>query len=241
LSEGLLAMGADPVVVPVLEVRAPEFCGPLDDALWQLESFDWLILTSVNAVAAVTERCALLGVAVGAVPVAAVGRVTAEAARSAGFDVRVVPQGGSMENSEGVVEALRGLVDGNCVLLPRAAAARDVIPEELAAAGAAMTVVEAYRMGIPEGAVEGLREALREGVDVAAFTSSSSVRHLAEVAREAGIGFPLEGAAGLVKAVSIGPVTSGTLREFGWEPAAEAERPEVESLVYAVVKARDLV
>ena len=117
------------------------------------------------------------------------------------------------------------------VLLARAKVARDVIPEALTAAGALMTVVDAYQTALPDGARELLAEALRVGVDAATFTSSSSVRNLAEVAREAGVAFPMPG----VKAVSIGPVTSATLREFGWEPAGEAAAADLARLVDAVV------
>ena len=237
LSEQLTAKGAEPVVVPVLEMRPPDSYEPLDTALRGLAGFDWLIFTSVNAVETVADRCTRLGVSfteLDGLKVAAVGRATAAAAEMAGFRVDVVPEGVQAENSEGVVAALREMVAGKRVLLARAAVARDVIPEELAALGARMTVVDAYRTAIPEGAAERLREALRGGVDVAAFTSSSSVKHLAALAREAGIAFPLEG----MKAVSIGPVTSGTLREFGWEPMAEAVRADVAGLVEAIAGER---
>jgi uroporphyrinogen-III synthase len=83
---------------------------------------------------------------------------------------------------------------------------------------------------LPDGAQAALVEALRVGVDAATFTSSSTVRNLAEVAREAGIDFPFAG----VKAISIGPVTSATLREFGWEPAGEASASDLPGLIEAV-------
>ncbi len=110
-------------------------------------------------------------------------------------------------------------MSGRRFLLARAATARDVIPDALRAAGAFVDVVDAYRNAIPEAAPEKLRQAVAAGLDAATFTSSSSARHLAEVARAAGIAFPLEN----VAAISIGPVTSETLRELGWEPAAEAQ------------------
>lgn len=244
LSERLREMGAEPVAVPVLEMLPPDSYEPLDDALRGLGAFDWVIFTSGNAVEVLAARARVLGLGADGLDlgfsglrVAAVGRATALAAAKAGFRVDVVPEGAGTQkvyNSEGVVEALRGVVAGKRVLLARAAVARDVIPEGLAAAGARMTVVDAYRTGIPEGAAERLREALAGGVDAAVFTSSSSVRHLAALAREAGVGFPLESSVGLVKAVSIGPVTSGTLRELGWEPAAEADEANIGELVEAL-------
>ncbi|HME58199.1 MAG TPA: uroporphyrinogen-III synthase, partial [Terracidiphilus sp.] len=48
LSEGLRALGAEPVEVPVLEIRPPASFRPLDEALRQLDRYDWLILTSAN-------------------------------------------------------------------------------------------------------------------------------------------------------------------------------------------------
>ena len=242
LSDGLKALGAEPVEVPVLEIRPPESFAVLDEALGKLaggrdsQRFDWLILTSANTVAAVMERCRVLQLDVSEMKhlrVAAVGSATAEAARKADFRVTVVPDS---YNSEGVVAALGNSILGKRVLLARAKVARDVIPDALTAAGALMTVADAYQTVLPEGSEERLKEALRVGVDAATFTSSSSVRNLAEVAREAGVGFPLAGPSGQVKAISIGPVTSATLKEFGWEASGEAEASDLPGLIAAVVQ-----
>jgi len=78
-----------------------------------------------------------------------------------------------------------------------------------------------------------LREALQQGIAAATFTSSSSVTHLADAARRAGITFPFAG----VAAVSIGPITSRTLRSLGCEPAAEADPSDILGLLEAVVRA----
>jgi uroporphyrinogen-III synthase len=237
LSEGLRALGAVPVEVPVLEIRPPESYGPLDQALKKLNTFHWLVLTSANTVHTLAARCVELGVdfqGVELLSVAAVGSATAEAARKAGMRVTLVPE---RYVAESLIEALGESVRGKRVLLARAMVARDVIPEALAVLGAELAVVDAYQTVLPEGSRVLLSEALAEGLDAATFTSSSSVRNLAEVAREAGVAFPLKG----VKAVSIGQVTSATLREFGWEPAAEAGVSDVAGLIEALVRGlRDL-
>ncbi len=119
---------------------------------------------------------------------------------------------------------------GKRILLARAAVARDVIPDALRAAGATVDVVDAYRNVMPETAPHLLRQALAAGIDAATFTSSSSVTHLAEAAKAAGISFPFAG----VRAVSIGPITSQTLRESGWEPAIEAAPHDIPGLIAAV-------
>ena len=232
LSEGLRAKGAEPVEVPVLEIFPPEDFEPLDRALRQLDEYDWLILTSANAVRALAERAAALGLVFGSMEslkVAAIGPATASEARNAGFSVALIP-----ENyvGESLVASLKGEAVGKRILLARAAVARDVIPDALRAVGATLDVVDTYKNRMPATAPKQLRQALAEGVDAATFTSSSSVLHLADAARAAGLSFPFAG----VAAVSIGRITSATLREAGWEPSIEASQSDIPGLVGAVVK-----
>ncbi|MDR3741321.1 MAG: uroporphyrinogen-III synthase [Terracidiphilus sp.] len=229
LSDGLRALGATPVEVPVLEIQPPASYDALDVALGESESYDWLILTSANAVRAVVQRAKLLSVALDSESVAAVGPATAKEAESHGLHVALVPEA---YVAESLVEALAQKARGKRVLLARAEIARDVIPDALRAAGAEIDVVDAYRNGIPVAAPEQLRAALSETLDAATFTSSSSATHLKKVAERAGVAFPLDG----VAAVSIGPVTSATLREVGWAPAAEANPHDIPALIAAIEK-----
>lgn len=230
LSEGLRALGAEPVEVPVLEIQPPDSFVAMDAALRQLDRFDWLILTSANTVRALAERAAGPGCGwpqPACLKVAAVGEATAAAARKAGFEVAFVPES---YVAESLVAGLAGEAAGRRILLARAAVARDVIPDALRAAGAEVDVVHAYRNVLPEAAPELLRRAVALGIDAATFTSSSSVTHLAEAAERAGIAWPMAG----VPAVSIGPITSQTLRDLGWEPAMEASPSDIPGLLAAV-------
>jgi uroporphyrinogen-III synthase/uroporphyrinogen III methyltransferase/synthase len=232
LSDGLRALGAEAVEVPVLEIRPPASIEPLDQALRQLDRYDWLLLTSANAVRALSERAAELSIHLAPptrLKVAAIGDATAAAARKAGFSITLVPES---YVAESLLNGLTRLVAGRRILLARATIARDVIPAVLRKAGAEVTVVDAYRNVQPEGAPEQLRRALAVRIDAATFTSSSSATHLAEAARAAGVRFPFAG----VQAVSIGPITSQTLRELGWEPAVEAGVSDVPGLIDAVVQ-----
>lgn len=229
LSEGLRAAGAEPVEVPVLAIQPPASFDPLDAALRTVSTYDWLIFTSANAVHAVVERAAACGIVFGGnqPQVAAVGKATADSARHAGFSVSVTPK---EYVAESLIESLAA-ASGKRILLARAAIARDLIPDSLRAMGAIVDVVDAYRNAIPAEAPQQLRAALASRIDAATFTSSSSVTHLAEVAHAAKIAFPFAG----VKAISIGPITSATLRELGWPPAAEANPHDIPGLVAAVI------
>jgi uroporphyrinogen-III synthase len=232
LSEGLHALGAEPVEVPVLEIRPPASFELLDASLRQLDSYDWLILTSANTVRVLAERTTALGLRLApaaSLKVAAVGGATAEAARKAGFRIALFPE---PYVAESLLQGLNGQVAGKRVLLARAAVARDVIPDALREAGAQVDVVDAYRNVLPEGAAVQLRQALAQGIDAATFTSSSSVLHLAEAARAAGVDWPFAGVPG----ISIGPITSQTMRELGWEPTAQAGSFNIPGLIETVAR-----
>jgi uroporphyrinogen-III synthase/uroporphyrinogen III methyltransferase/synthase len=234
LSEALRALGAEPVEVPVIQIVPPESYAALDTAIRNLSQFDWLILTSANAVRVMAERAAYLDAALdeaGGLRLAAVGPATAAEAQRIGLAVTLVPE--AAFRAEGLLEALGTQAGGARILLARAAAARDVLPDALRATGAQVNVVDAYRNVMPKDAPMVLRGALAAPVDAATFTSSSSVTHLKEAAEKASVVFPFSG----VKAISIGPITSATLREQGWEPAAEAEQSDIPKLVEAVARA----
>ena len=229
-SEGLRALGAEPIEVAVLEIRPPESYEPLDLALCALDRYDWLILTSANTVRSLAERVDFLGHTLAQpahLQVAAIGEATASAARAAGLQVAFVPDEFVAET---LVAGLRMQSSGQRILLARAAVARDVIPDALRSAGAVVDVVEAYRNAMPQAAPEQLRRAVDEALDAATFTSSSSVTHLAEAALLAGVAWPLAG----LPAISIGPITSQTLRDLGWPPAAEAIPSDIPGLIAAV-------
>ena len=244
LSEGLRALGAEAVEVPVLEIRPPENLKPLDAAIGAIANYDWLIFTSSNTVRALAERATALRAPSisqshremgGTAPlsispqtqIAAVGEATAETLREANLPVTFVPK---KYIAKSLLSELKTNWEGQRVLLARAAIARDVIPDALRSAGATVDVIDAYRNVLPEDAPERLRQALAQPIDAATFTSSSSVTHLAEAASKAGVPFPFSG----LPAVSIGPVTSQTLREQNWPPAIEANPHDIPGLIAAV-------
>ena len=231
LAEALEAKGALVLHLATIEIVPPVSYAALDDALRAIQSFDWLILTSANGAAAFAERTRTLQLPhhrFTHLQVAAIGPATASAARKLGLRVDVIPEDYVAET---VVEALKGKVAGRRVLLARAATARDVIPDQLTLQGADVQVAEAYRTILPDDAVRqvrGLFEAGKPLPDAATFTSSSTVNNFFALLRAAEFDLPRG-----LRAVSIGPITSRTLRGHGWEPAAEARQSDIPSLADA--------
>jgi uroporphyrinogen-III synthase len=131
--------------------------------------------------------------------------------------------------AEAVVAMLKDKVAGRRVLLARAAVARDLIPEQLRKCGADIHVVEAYRTVIPADSIELVRALFGPGMplpDAVTFTSSSTVNNFFALLAAAKIELP-QG----LRAVSIGPVTTKTLRQHQWEPAHEAVKYDIPGVV----------
>lgn len=236
LSHQLQELGAEVIELPAIEIVPPDSYQPLDDALRVLKKYQWIIVTSANAVRVLGERLAFLGLDVAALKhlqVAAVGRSTADALESAGVRVDVVPE---RYVGESLVFALEKKVRQSRVLLARASIARDVVPEALIRCGASVDCVDAYSTILPETSIARMRELLAAHApvpDAATFTSSSTVTNFFRLLAAAGYSRPPAG----LRALSIGPITSATLREHGWEPAAEAAEHTVSGLVDAAVRA----
>lgn len=233
LSRALRAHGFQPVEVPVLEFVPPADFAPLDAAIQNLVLFDWLILTSTNAVQALAQRATSIGQKLTAEKVkkiAAVGRATAQAIESLGLTVSLTPERYVAEGLLAEFAKLGLNLSTQKILLIRAAVARDVIPDALRSLGAQVEIVEAYRNQTPPSAPEQIAAALKGGLDFAAFTSSSSVTHLRAAADAANLPWPFPN----VKAISIGPVTTQTLNENNWPPAAESNPYDISGLVEAI-------
>jgi len=240
LSKELRKLGADVLEIPFIEIREPRSFQPLDTALKNLASYDWLILTSVNGVVAMWERLAKLRLtkkSLRHLRIAAIGPATQRAIEKRGIKVEVVPE---EYVAESVVRSLRKQVQGERILLVRAKVARDVIPRELRKAGAQVDVVEAYETVVPPSSRTRLQAALTNASkrpDVITFTSSSTVKNFvallgsARRPRQVRDKTALEG----IALASIGPVTSATLRDLKLAVDVEAREYTIPGLVLAIV------
>jgi uroporphyrinogen III methyltransferase / synthase len=209
----LEAAGARVLQAPTIVIEPPASWELLDAALGALDSFIWVVFTSVNGVAMVDRRLSARGLAWAAIArkrVAAIGPATAEALAEHGVRVELVP---AEYRAEALVEGLRRVVGpGDRVLLPRAKETRDVLVVELRRLGVAVTEVPAYQTRRIEDGVVRLREALASGsVDAVTFTSSSTARNFAEQ-------FSADERSawrGRITVASIGPITAATAAEYG--------------------------
>jgi len=242
LSSGLRMLGAEIIEIPFIEIRKPRSCKPLDSALKNLPSYDWLILTSVNGVEALWDRMRekrLTKRNLQHLKIAAIGPATKSAIEAHGLKVDVVPQ---EYVAESVVKSLRRRVTGKRVLLARAKVARDVIPRQLRELGAHVDVVEAYETVIPRYSRLRLLALLKNPKrrpHVITFTSSSTVRNFVQLlGKNVWRGpAPSNGRSGpRPRFASIGPVTSATLRELGLPVDIEARKYTIPGLIRAIAR-----
>ena len=233
LSGALRALGATVIELPTIEICPPDDWSPLDQAIAELEQYDWLIFTSANGVRHFIDRLDASSRDLRALKakICAIGPATAEHLERLHLKVDLMPP---EYVAESVLEAF-GEQDlaGKRILLPRAAVARDSIPVELGERGAQVNVVPAYRTQVPEQAAELAQQTFGADPkpDWITFTSSSTVRNFAQLC-------PVERLNG-VRVASIGPITSNTARELGIRVDAEPERYTVEGLVEAIVSAQN--
>lgn len=242
LSSALRELGCQVIEIPFIEIREPSSYQPLDSALRNLATYDWLILTSVNGVEALFERLTKKKIDVSALAhlkIAAIGPATRKAIEQHGLRVVVTPK---EYVAESVVASLERRVNGKRVLLVRAKIARDVIPRELRKAGAEVDVVEAYETVAPKSSEKRLRALLANRTlrrHAITFTSSSTVKNFIELLglRSARTALKKPARRQGVYTASIGPVTSATLREFGLPVDIEAKEYTIPGLVAAIVEA----
>jgi uroporphyrinogen III methyltransferase / synthase len=228
LAEPLEALGAETLLAPMIEVRPAADPRPMEEALAQLDTYDWLIFTSVNGVRYFVEAMDRSSADLRSLKakICAIGSATAAAVESLHLKVDKMPE---EYVAESLIKALAGeSLEWKRILLPRAAVARDVIPAELKRWGARVDVVEAYRTGVPGDASDRVRDVLVRKPHWITFTSSSTVTNFMSAAgREA-----LSG----VKIASIGPITSATLREHGVSIDVEATPHTIPGLVDAIAQ-----
>ena len=228
LAEKLVDLGAIPVQLPAIEIAAPLDFSEFDAALQNLKRFDWVVMTSVNGVAAVSRRMSALGIrpdALSARKLAVIGPSTAEALKASFREPDLVPH-------EYVSEALAdtlGDVAGQSFLLLRADIARKDLAVDLRRKGAKVTEVAVYRIITEEGSRLTDNEPRPDYITLT--SSASAIATLAKL-REGG----REEWMRKVPIACIGPITAKTVRDLGYKVAVGAEEYTIPGLVEAIVK-----
>ncbi len=232
-ADQLEALGAEIVPFPTIETVTVPAADALDDAIRRAADFDWVVFTSANGVRVFFDRLRQLAADIRAwhrARFAAIGPQTARALEACCVRVDAVPD---EFRAEGVIEVLGRLdLAGRHVLLPRAAGARQILPEKLRALGAVVEEVITYSAVRPDIDTSELRTLLTHGrIDLITFTSSSTVDNFVAL-----LGADVRDLVGRTTIGCIGPVTAETVRRYGWQAHIQPSTYTIPAFVEAIVR-----
>jgi uroporphyrinogen III methyltransferase/synthase len=242
-SELLQQQGANVIEMPALVIGPPASWEALDNAIAHLSDFDWLILTSSNAIDYFFERLLAQGKdarALGGVKIAVVGKKTATSLKARGLQPDFIPPDFVADS---LIEHFPEPLEGKKLLFPRVeTGGREVLVQEMTAKGAVVTEVATYQSGCPAQIAPAALDALhKQRVDVITFASSKTVKYFCQLLekalpRDSGQ-FPTpEFRLQRVCIASIGPQTSITCRQLLGRVDVEAQEYTLEGLTEAIVR-----
>jgi uroporphyrinogen III methyltransferase/synthase len=232
LSDRIHELGGEAYEFPLIKMVPPKNIEALDEALRNLNTFDWVMFTSANGVAFFFKRLRELGIDIRTMTgkLAAVGPKTADALKEHGLTVRVLP---GEFTAEGLLESVKGeLQPGEKVLLPRADIARKSLPRELNAMGLQVTEVDTYDTVMDAQNAEEAAQLLEEKrIHVVTFTSSSTVKNFVEALAGRDLSRLLEG----VMVACIGPITAETAKQLGIRVDVVARESTIQGLIDSII------
>lgn len=226
LSALLTELGAEVLLQPAIQILPPADWSQVDRALEALGRFEWLVFSSSNGVRSLLARLPVVGRdlrSLGHARIAAIGPGTAEELARYHLKPDLVPE---EFRAESLAEVLKGGAAGKRFLLVRASRGREVLAEELTKAGGLVEQVVVYDsvdVELPQPEIAAQMAAGK--IDWTTVTSSAIARSLAQMFGESLC---------RTKLASISPITSATLRELGFDPAAEAGEYTMAGVVAAI-------
>jgi uroporphyrinogen III methyltransferase/synthase len=236
----LQQQGATAIEMPALEITVPSSWEGLDRAIAVLPDFDWLILTSANAVEYFGDRLANLGKDVrtlAGVKIAVVGKKTAATLKKYHLQPDFIPPNFVADS---LVENFPESLPGKKILFPRVeTGGREILVRELTNSGAEVVEVAAYQSKCPDRIDPIAGKAIQQRqIDIITFASSKTVRNFVQLLEQLLKDDPNNNLQSLLDNVciaSIGPQTSQTCQELLGRVDLEAQEYTLEGLTEAIV------
>lgn len=235
-SKKLSDLGAEVLQIPVVKGETPDNKQDFIDAILTLNSYDWLVFTSVNGVATFFEyffrRFKDLR-DIGGAKIAAVGPATAAKIREYHLQVDLMPEEFVGRKIAEEFEKYSS-VENSKICLLRAEKANPELALALEELGAIVDDVGLYKTVMETGDPSGVaNDFLNNGCDWITFTSGSTVEFfhtrfdLPKMLKQ----FPG------MKIASIGPETNKALAAINVKPTLEAKEHTTDGIIEALVKA----
>jgi len=229
-----IELGADPVLMPLIEIAPPDHWGEIDAVLDRISEFEWLIFTSVNGVTGLLDRHWSRGAdmrQLAHLKFAAIGTSTAEALERFHIRPDLIPE---EYRAESLAASLCPLVNGSQVLWAKASRGRDILPRELTAAGAALTQLVVYQnRDVSELAPEIIDQIESGQLNWIGLSSPSIARSLSKLLPDS-----TKSCLGTTtRLVAISPVTAQTARDSQLPVHLEASEYTWDGILSAIAGA----
>ncbi len=233
LVEKIKQLGGEAIEFPTIEIAEEKNLEQLYQAFENIENYQWIIFTSVNAVEIFFKQLREQGRdirSLSGLRICAIGPATSAKLHDLGLLVDVIPD---EYQAEGIIEKLQGIITpGQRVLLPRAHGAREILPVSLKEMGAQVDECFLYQAIIPQAIKnKNWQEELPGHLDYITFTSSSTVSNFVEmIGKEQVASFNQQ-----VKVACIGPITAATARDKGFDIDVQASEYTIDGLLNAIL------
>ncbi len=229
--------GAEVTEFPTIEIVPLKNYNELDDAIGNINKYNWLIFTSVNGVKFFFERIKYLKKdlrILSQLKICAVGQRTAHEIEERGLIVDYLPE---EFKAEGIINGFlkMGAIQNLKILLPRAKKAREILPEKLRELGAFIDVIPVYETILPETNTDDILKKIKNNeIDLFTFASASSVTNFVEIFKNKKI--DIIELLKSCKIASIGPITTETAHKIGLKVDIEPEKYTIPFLINAIRK-----
>ncbi|MEW9076824.1 uroporphyrinogen-III C-methyltransferase [Terrisporobacter glycolicus] len=230
LAEKISDMGGNPIEIPTIKIQKVEDNKELGVEIDRIKDYTYILFSSKNAVDIFFDKLNEMGYDSRVLcnsKICAVGGETAKSIKSRGVIADIVPQ---KYVAEGLYEELKNIINENDkILIPRAKNARDFLVNKLSEKCYIKEVIT-YESVIDNNKKDLALEVIEdEKVNYITFASSSTVKNF----------ITLIGEENLKKLknkniISIGPITSKTIEDFGLEVYREAEVATIDSMIDAI-------
>jgi uroporphyrinogen III methyltransferase/synthase len=256
--EPLEDLGAEIFGFPTIEISPPESYKELDESIDKVETYNWIIFTSVNGFQYFMQRLLYINKDVRdlkGIKICAIGTKTADSIKNYGIKVDLIPE---EFNAEGLISAIvqkcgsaevqkskraeektselpnfrASVLKGLKILLPRAEIAREVFPEKVRELGGEIDTPTAYRAIKPEKHGKRLKRFLKEGrISVATFTSAATFNNFVDIMGEDAIDTLRD-----ITIAVIGPVTANAIEKAGLKVSIMPKEATIKAMVDEIIK-----
>ncbi len=216
--------GANVIEFPTIEIKPPKSFKKLDEAIYRIKEYDWIIFTSLNGVNNFFKRFIELKKDIRElynISIAAIGQKTANSIEEMSIKVEMIPD---EYVTESLIDSFRSIgIEEKKILIPRAKVARNLLPTTLEKLGAIVDVVTCYETGKPQKeAPQKLSKMLKNSqIDVITFTSPSTATNFLSL---------VDYIPAKTLIACIGPITASAVKKLGHKASIVPSKYTIENL-----------